>query len=196
MLPLNLQHATRFKLQHAGCHNGCAPQVALFADGITMIAATPLGGVFPDRYASRSSLPVARLVPNTFVVLALGPAGAVGAAWALHFKAHVAIVLATVCTASFGGCFNLPGMFSYISTVKQSVPAAATAGVQSIMSMIAGSVVAIGAVARSRLGYGWWLTALGLLQLLVCVFAYGVIYRQQARAVQHMPACPRQGEEV
>jgi len=140
---------------NAGC---CVLQVALLADGLTIIAATPLGGIFSDRYASRSNLPVARLVPNTFIVLALGPVGTLGAAWALHFKAHLAIVLVTVSIAGFGGCFYLPAMFSYISTVKQSVPAAATAGVQTIMAMAAGSVVALGAVARSWLGYGWWLT--------------------------------------
>jgi MFS family permease len=169
--------------------------VALLSDGIICIVATPLGGWLSDKFAAQSKAPVSRVALNTWVVLALGPAGNISAAWALHYKVHMAFVLVTVCVAGFGAFFYVPALFSYMSTVRQSTPAVATAGVQSIMAVCAGAVVVAGAVARNWLGYGWWLTALALLQLSVGVFAGVVIYRQQAKAVL-LPVVQQRGAVV
>jgi hypothetical protein len=115
-------------------------------------------------------------------MLAVGPAGVLASAWTLQAGAHLAGVLIAVGAACFGCGIYLPGIFSYITTVKQSAAAAASAGVQSMMIFVSGILVLVGSVATGRLGPGWWFMILGCLQFLVTAVAYGAIVRQQRRA--------------
>lgn len=167
-------------------------QVALLVDAVPTIIATPLGGCLSDKFATRGAgvTSSSRLVPNTLTLLALGPAGTLGAGWALQYGAHIGILLAAVGATAFGGYFWLPGLFSYITTVKQSTSASATAGAQSLMTLAAGLVVIMTAVARKSLGYGWWFTILASVQFVLTAAAYCVIVREQRahnRANLHLP---------
>lgn len=158
----------------------------------------PLGGgcLTEVQRKAKPPSPALRRTPGfNQVVMALGPAGNICAALAIHYHAHVAIVLVTVGIATFGALFYFPALFSYMSTVRQSAPATPTAGVQSIMSVSAGAVVVVGAIARSWLGYGWWLTMLALLQVSVGAFAGVVIYQQQASAVRRFGMVPGQPQQ-
>jgi hypothetical protein len=115
-------------------------------------------------------------------MLAVGPAGVLASAWTLQAGAHLAGVLTAVGAACFGCGIYMPAIFSYITTVKQSAAAAATAGVQSMMILVSGAFVLVGTVATGRLGRGWWFTLLACLQLVVTVVAYGTIAGQQRKA--------------
>lgn len=170
-------------------------QVALLVDAVPTIIATPLGGWLSDRFAVGASgigpaPPVARLVPSTLGVLVLGPAGVLGTGWALHYSAHIGLVLTASAVACFGCYFYLPGLFSYVTTIKQSVAGSATAGVQSIMTFTSGLSVAFGTVARKAMGMGPWLTLLSMLQLLITAVAFVIIVREQRaykRALLQLP---------
>lgn len=170
-------------------------QVALLVDAVTTLTATPLGGLLSDKCAAGQDTNTTgvhtRLMPNTLGLLLLGPVGALGTGWALQYQAHIAIVLGAVSVVSFGGYFYLPGMFSYITTVKQSNAASAIAGVQSIMGVASGLVVIVGGIARKQLGYGWWLSILGVSLFVVTAVAVMPIVREQRlvqKAMRNMPA--------
>lgn len=170
-----------------------ALQVCLLIDGVPTIIASPLGGFVSDRYAAACpDLMVARLVPNTLVVLVVGPAAITGAAWGLQHHVHVAALLTAVGAACFAAYFYIPAMLSYFTIVKQAAPAAASCGIVSIMTLMSGLVVMAGAVVRRAMGYGWWLTWLGIIQFVVTLVAYILILRKQRAfnaASDNLPPC-------
>lgn len=168
----------------------------MLVDAVPTLISTPPGGYLSDKYAARDASDtqsVSRLVPNTVVMLLFGPAGVRGTGWALHYDAHIAVVIAVVGVAGFGGYFYLPGVFSYITTVKQSVAASAVAGLRSTMTFGCGLVVLVGAVARTYLGYGWWLMILAALEFITTAVAYGVIVQEQRATVSAMQGLPIRG---
>lgn len=158
-------------------------QVAYLADGIPGLVGSPLGGILSDRSAAKHpSEPEARLVHNTLVVLLTMPSGLLIYAWALHTKAHIVGVFAGMVLTSFGCALYLPGLFGYLTTMKQSAAAAASAAVQSMMFVMAGVIILVSAVATRAVGYGPWFSLLAGIQVIVTLFAYGVVLRKQRAA--------------
>lgn len=164
----------------------CCVQVAFLADGIPGLMGSPLGGILFDRAAAKyPTEPEARLVYNTLLVLITMPSGLLLYAWALHSKAHLVAVLAGMVLTSFACALYLPGLFGYLTTLKQSAAAAASAAVQSMMFVMAGVIILVSAVATKAIGYGPWFSLLAGIQVLVSVFAYVVVLRKQRTAATH-----------
>jgi hypothetical protein len=168
-------------------------QVAMLVEGLPTLIASPLGGYLCDKSAAaHPGLLVARMAPNTLVLLLLMPASAVGLAWSLQYHAHLAIPLVAAVVLNFAGCFHAPAMLSYITTVKQSTPSAATCGLLCIINLVTGFVLAAGAIIRKAMGVGWWLTCLASVQLVVTAVVDIMIVRQmrayRAAALNMPPA--------
>jgi hypothetical protein len=167
-------------------------QVAYLADGIPGLIGSPIGGVLSDKSAAaHPSEPEARLVHNTLIALVTMPTGLLLYAWALHARTHLVAIFAGMALVAFGCAAYLPGLFGYLTTLKQSAAAAASAAVQSMMFIMAGVVILVSAVATRSMGYGPWFTLLAGVQLLVTVYAYVVILIKQRaahRRDQELPA--------
>lgn len=175
----------------------CAAQVALLSPGIAGLIAGPLGGIVSDRFgAAHPGLPVARLIPNTFTLTAVGCAGLLVSGWTLHTSPHLALTLAPVCAACFGYTMYVPGLFSYITTIKQSAASAASGGVQSMMTLMCGVMVLAGSFVIKHVGYGWWFTGLACVQLCVAAVASGIIVRKRRAAKGAAADMPADGESV
>jgi MFS family permease len=169
--------------------------VCYLADGIAGLIGSPIGGVLSDKSAAKHpNAPEARLVLNTLIALVLMPAGLLVYGWGLHAKAHLAVVLAGMAVTGFGCAAYLPGLFGYLTTLKQSAAAAAAAAVSAMMFVAAGVVILVSAVATRAMGAGPWFSLLAGLQLLVTGYALAAIVRKQraaaaaAAADQALPA--------
>jgi MFS family permease len=159
-------------------------QVAYLADGIPGLIGSPVGGILSDRSAAKHpSVPEARLVHNTLIALITMPSGLLLYAWAMHAKTHMVAIFAGMALNAFGCAAYLPGLFGYLTTLKQSAAAAASAAVQSLMFILAAVVVLVSAVATRAMGYGPWFTLLAGIQLVVTLFAYVIILGKQRAAV-------------
>jgi hypothetical protein len=97
----------------------------------------------------------------------------------MHTRTHLVGIFAGMVLTSFGCAMYLPGVFAYITTVKQSAASAASAAVTSLMFIMSGVIVLVSAIATRAMGYGPWFTILAALQLAVTGFAYIVILRKQ-----------------
>jgi hypothetical protein len=166
--------------------------VAYLADGIPSLIFAPVGGILSDWSAAKHpNVPEFRLVYNTLTCLITMPVGLLIYAWTMHTQAHLVGIFAGMVVVSFGCAIYLPGLFAYITTVKQSAAAAAAAAVTSLMFIASGVIVLVSAIATRAIGYGPWFSILAGIQLAVCAFAYIVIMRKQrasVRAGQEMPA--------
>jgi len=165
---------------------GCGVlQVAYLADGIPGLIGSPFGGMLSDRSAAKHPTePEARLAHNTLIAMVTMPAGLLIYAWALHAKTHLVAIFAALALSSFGCAAYLPGLFGYITTLKQSAAAAASAAVQSMMFVMSGVIILISSVAVRSIGYGAWFTILAALQIVSTAFAYSVILRKQRAAAR------------
>lgn len=119
---------------------------------------------------------------NTLIVLMTMPCGLLLYAWAMHTKTHLVAIFAGMAINSFGCAAYLPGLFGFLTTLKQSAAAAASAAVQSLMFIMSGVVILVSAVASRSMGYGPWFTLLAGIQLVVSAFGYVVILRKQCLA--------------
>jgi len=166
-------------------------QVALLADGLPCIIGGPLGGSISDKLAAaQPQAPTSRLVVNSLIAMATGPTGVLAVGWALHAKAHLAIVILATSAACFGCSIYLPALFSYVTTIKQSASAAASGGIQSMMVFAAALVITVGSIAAPHLGYGWWFTILACIQGLSNIFAHVMIVVKQRTAREAALSAP------
>lgn len=155
-------------------------QIAYLADGIPGLVGSPLGGILSDRSAAQHPTePEARLAHNTLIALITMPSGLMIYAWALHMKTHLVGVFAGMVLTSFGCALYLPGLFGFLTTMKQSAAGAAAAAVQSMMFIMAGVIILVSAVATRTMGYGPWFSLLAGIQVVVTAFAYVGILRKQ-----------------
>lgn len=158
-------------------------QVVYLADGIPGLIGSPIGGMLSDRSAAKHPTePEARLVHNTLIALITVPSGLLIFAWALHAKVHLVGILAAMALNAFGCGAYLPGLFGYLTTLKQSAAAAASAAIQSLMFVMSGVMILVSAVATRTLGFGLWFSLLAGIQLVVTLLAYISILRKQHSA--------------
>jgi MFS family permease len=169
--------------------------VCYLADGLAGLIGSPIGGVLSDRSAAaHPTEPEARLVHNTLIALVTMPAGLLAYGWALHARQSGLLWLALVGTAftAFGCSAYLPGLFGYLTTLKQSAAAAASAAVQAMMFVAAGAIILISSVAVRALGFGPWFSLMAGLQVIATGHAYAVILRKQRAATASTAACSQE----
>lgn len=172
-------------------------QVVMLADGLACVIGGPLGGFISDKLAAaRPQLSVSRLTANTLVALATGPAGVLAFGWALQAQAHLAIIIIATDAACFACSFYFPAFFSYITTIKHSASAAASARVQSMMVFSAALFITAGSLAAPHLGYGWWFTILACVQCVSNVITYLMIVSKQRAARASAAGLPKPAATV
>jgi uncharacterized SAM-binding protein YcdF (DUF218 family) len=122
--------------------------------------------------AAHPSEPEARLIYNTLLTLLIMPSGLLIYAWSLHFKTRLVAVIIGQFLIGFACAVCLPGVLSYVTTVKQAAAAAAAAMVQAMMFIMAGVMILVSSVLVQQIGFGPWFTILAGVEAGVAGFAY------------------------
>lgn len=152
--------------------------VSYLAMGVAGFVGSPLGGKASDITAARwPQLPQARLVANVITALVLMPVGLLLYGWTLHFNTHIVGPLVGHFVIGVASAAYLPGMFGYISTIKQQNASAAAAAVQAAMFIIAGVLIYASVAGVQSLGFGWFFTLLAGIQGVVASIASVCLWR-------------------
>eukprot|EP00775_Hariotina_reticulata_P004208 gene4208-4457_t len=92
--------------------------------------------------------------------------------WSLHFKTKLVAVIIAQFLIGFACSVCLPGVLSYVTTVKQSAAAGAAAMVQAMMFIMAGVMILVSSVMVQQIGFGPWFSVLAGVEVVVAGFAY------------------------
>lgn len=183
--------------------------VSYLAMGIAGFLASPVGGVLSDMTARRwPGVPSARVIPAAAIAACVSTAGAVVYGWTLAYKTHLVGPLVGQAIVGVGCSATLPGIFGYISTVKQANASAAAAMVNCGMFVLSGVLILVSVYAVEAMGIGPFFTLLAGIQLLVALIAgvciargFGAARRKQEAAtslptVQSAGAQPEDSSSV
>jgi nitrate/nitrite transporter NarK len=164
--------------------------VAFLAGGIAGLLASPVGGVLADKAHARWEVQ-ARVLPASLAALVFMPAGQLVFGWTLEAQAPLVGPLAGQVLIALGLSMVLPGVFSYISVVKQREAGAAAGAVQATMFVLAGVLILVSAPAVSAIGVGAFQTILaGVCAAAAAgsLAAIALAWRRQQRAAAAAPA--------
>jgi multidrug resistance protein len=152
--------------------------VSYLAMGVAGFVGSPLGGKASDITAAKwSQVPQARLLANIAAALVLMPAGLLLYGWTLHHNTHIVGPLVGHFVIGVASSAYLPGMFGYISTIKQQNASAAAAAVQASMFIIAAVLIYASVAGVQSLGFGWYFTLLAFIQLVLAIIAALCLWR-------------------
>eukprot|EP00878_Enallax_costatus_P011335 GHUV01011836.1.p1 GENE.GHUV01011836.1~~GHUV01011836.1.p1 ORF type:complete len:533 (+),score=142.22 GHUV01011836.1:700-2298(+) len=156
--------------------------VSYLAMGVAGFVGSPLGGRASDVTAAKWNLvPQARLIANVAAALVIMPAGLLLYGWTLHYNTHIVGPLVGHFVIGVASAAYLPGLFGYISTIKQQNASAAAAAVQASMFVIAAVLIYASVAGVQSLGFGWFFTLLAFIQLLIAVIAALCLWRSFSR---------------
>jgi hypothetical protein len=119
---------------------------------------------------------------NVASALLLMPVGLLLYGWTLAYDTHIVGPLAGHFVIGVASASYLPGMFGYLSTIKQQSASAAAAAVQAAMFFSAAALIYISVYGVQGMGIGGYFTLLAGLQLLVAGLA-AICVRRRYRAV-------------
>lgn len=135
-----------------------------------------------DRAAAKyPDIPEARLSFNIFSTLFVMPAGLVIYAWSVQYTAHLVSIIVALFLMGWACAVVLPGVFGYLTTLKQSAAGAASAAVQTSMFVSAAVFILVSSVAVKAIGAGPWFSILAGLEFMVTGVAYLQIWRKKHR---------------
>lgn len=141
-------------------------------------AGSPLGGRASDVAGAKwSRVPQARLVFNVAAALVVMPAGLLVYGWTLDRGTHIVGPLVGHFVIGVASAAYLPGMFGYISTIKQQNASAAAAAVQASMFIIAAVLIYASVSGVSNLGFGWFFTLLAAIHAVIAAIAALCLWR-------------------
>jgi len=153
--------------------------VSYLAMGVAGFVGSPIGGRMSDITAARyPQVAEGRLMFNAAVAAAVMPAGCLVYGWTLHNSTHLVAPLVGHFLIGVASAAWLPGIFGYISSIKQANAAAASAAVQFSMFVIAGALILASVNAVQALGIGLYFTLLAGVQLLFASIACFCIWRR------------------
>ncbi|KAF6254077.1 major facilitator superfamily domain-containing protein [Scenedesmus sp. NREL 46B-D3] len=157
--------------------------VSYLAMGVAGLVASPIGGKASDITAARwPQVPEARMMFNVAAALLLMPVGLVMYGWTLAYTTHIVGPLVGHFVIGAASAAYLPGMFGYLSTIKQQSASAAAAAVQAAMFFAAAALIYISVYGVQGMGIGGYFTLLAGVQLLAAGLA-AVCVRRRYRAV-------------
>jgi hypothetical protein len=119
---------------------------------------------------------------NVASALLLMPVGLLLYGWTLAYDTHIVGPLAGHFVIGVASASYLPGMFGYLSTIKQQSASAAAAAVQAAMFFSAAALIYISVYGVQGMGIGGYFTLLAGLQLLAAGLA-AICVRRRYRAV-------------
>jgi len=127
---------------------------------------------------------------STLSTLLIMPPSLLLYGWALDFKTNLAACLIGQFFIGAGCASYLPGIFGYLSAIKQSAAGAASAAVQTSMFSSAGILIIVSSVAVNAIGMGPFFSILAGLQVIFSLAAVVLIMWQRKRKL------PSSSEEV
>lgn len=126
-------------------------------------------------------IPDARLLFNIAAALILMPIGLIIYAWTLHYSTHIVGPLAGHFVIGVASASYLPGLFGYISTIKQQNASGAAAAMHAVMFIMSGVLISVSVAAVHGMGFGPYFSMLAGIQLLfACLAAYKLHQRFKA----------------
>eukprot|EP00775_Hariotina_reticulata_P008932 gene8932-9109_t len=135
--------------------------ISYLAMGVAGFVGSPIGGRVSDITAARyPQVPEGRLMFNAAVAATVMPVGCLVYGWTLHSSTHIVAPLVGHFLIGVASAAWLPGMFGYISSIKQANAAAASAAVQFSMFVVAGALILASVNAVKVLGIGPYFTLL------------------------------------
>ncbi|GAX74294.1 hypothetical protein CEUSTIGMA_g1743.t1 [Chlamydomonas eustigma] len=141
--------------------------------GIGSLIACPVSGKLSDYAALRHpGEPQARLLYSTLVSLLVSPAALLLYGWSLQYGLHISVALLAQFFIGAGCAFYLPGLYGYLSGLKQSEAGSAIAAAESTICVAAGIMILVSSVAVSSIGMGAFFTILAGFNGLTSLFAY------------------------
>jgi MFS family permease len=168
---------------------------------LLLLAGSPMGGKASDIIAAKwPQLPEARMMFNVAAALVLMPTGLLIYGWTLAYNTHIVGPLVGHFVIGVASAAYLPGMFGYLSTIKQQSASAAAAAVQAAMFFSAAALIYISVYGVQGMGFGGYFTLLAGVQLLAAVLAavcvrrrYHAAYGVQSHAgqQQHLSRMPK-----
>jgi hypothetical protein len=150
---------------------------------LLLLVASPIGGKASDITAAKwPQLPEARMMYNVASALLVMPVGLLLYGWTLASNTHIFGPLVGHFVIGAASACYLPGMFGYLSTIKQQSASAAAAAVQAAMFFSAAALIYISVYGVQGMGIGGYFTLLAGLQLLAAGLA-AICVRRKYRAV-------------
>jgi hypothetical protein len=144
--------------------------------------------------------PLCKVLPSNAVLLFVFPPCLLLYGWSLHFNLHLAVPLIGIFLVALATCSYLPGIFSYMTAVKQQTAGAAAAGLYALLFLASGVLMLVAASVIRAVGIGPLSTILAGLNIIVagiaCVqirrgIAAGPEEQQQQPASMAESACRR-----
>eukprot|EP00877_Chromochloris_zofingiensis_P005829 jgi/Chrzof1/15247/UNPLg00640.t1 len=167
--------------------------VCYLPSGIAGFLGSIAGGRLSDLAASRyPAVPEARLIPATICVIILAPIGFLTYGWTFHYGTQLAVPLIAHAIIGVNCSVPLPGIFSYLSSKKQSEAAAAASGLQAMIFVVAGVGVSVAVTVVNAVGFGPTFTICAALCFLLACVAGCIIWRKVHAAVQQQQQHPQQ----
>jgi len=165
--------------------------ISYLAMGVAGFVGSPIGGRVSDITAAKfPQVAEGRLMFGAAIAATLMPAGCLVYGWTLHNSTHIVAPLVGHFMIGVASAAWLPGMFGYISSIKQANAAAASAAVQFSMFVIAGALILASVNAVKALGIGPYFTLLAGVQLLsasvgcFCIWRRFQLHKQEQQQQQ------------
>lgn len=153
--------------------------VSYLAMGVAGFVGSPLGGKASDVTAAKyDKLPEARMLLNVAQSLILMPTGLLIYGWTLEYNTHIVGPLVGHFVIGVASAAYLPGMFGYISTIKQQNASAAGAAVQACMFLIAAALIYASVSGVANLGFGRYFTLLAGIHVALALIASYCVWRR------------------
>uniref|UniRef100_A0A383WNZ1 Major facilitator superfamily (MFS) profile domain-containing protein n=1 Tax=Tetradesmus obliquus TaxID=3088 RepID=A0A383WNZ1_TETOB len=157
--------------------------VSYLSMGVAGLVGSPIGGKACDATAAKwQQVPVARMMFNVAAALLLMPTGLLIYGWTLHYNTHIVGPLVGHFVIGVASAAYLPGMFGYLSTIKQQSASAAAAAVHAAMFFSAAALIYISVYGVQGMGFGQYFTLLAGVQLLAGGFAAACVWRRYCAA--------------
>ncbi|WIA12850.1 hypothetical protein OEZ85_006476 [Tetradesmus obliquus] len=151
--------------------------------GVAGMLACPLGGKVSDICGRvNSSQPLRKVLPSNWMLLFVFPPCLLLYGWSLHFHMHIAVPLIGIFLVALATCSYLPGIFSYMTAVKQQTAGAAAAGLYALLFLASGVLMLVAASVIEAVGIGPFSTILAGLNVIVASVACVQIRRGIATA--------------
>jgi hypothetical protein len=153
--------------------------------GIAGMLACPLGGKVSEMSARVNPLqPLRKVLPSNAMLLFVFPPCMLLYCWSLHFYLHLAVPLIGIFLVTLATCSYLPGIFSYMTAVKQQTAGAAAAGLYALLFLASGVLMLVAASVIRAVGMGPFSTILAGLNIIVA----GIACLQIRRGIAAGPA--------
>eukprot|EP00878_Enallax_costatus_P024730 GHUV01026413.1.p1 GENE.GHUV01026413.1~~GHUV01026413.1.p1 ORF type:complete len:268 (+),score=17.46 GHUV01026413.1:146-949(+) len=167
--------------------------VTFLSDGIAGLVGSPLGGWVSDKSAAKHpDEPESRLWYNTLSTLVVMPMGILLYAWSVEYKTHLVVIIISLSLMGWAWAWAVcaPGVFGYLTTLKQSAAGAASAAVQTSMFVSSAVFILVSSVAVKAIGPGAWFSAMTGLEIVVTAIALWQIIRKKREARSPAAADP------